>query len=192
MVGKIGSSEIPTDPMPMDATDLIVVLKPRKEWKKADDREELADKMTEALEVIPGVTFGFQQPIQMRFNELMTGVRQDIAVKIFGEDLDILTDLSKQVARVVGEVEGVRDLYVEEMTGLPQIVITYDRDAIARYGINISQVNQILNAAFAGQSAGLVYEGEKRFDLVVRLTAQNRQRIEDVQNLFIKIGRAHV
>lgn len=188
VVSKIGSSEIPTDPMPMDATDLIVVLKPRKEWKKADDREELADKMTEALGVIPGVTFGFQQPIQMRFNELMTGVRQDIAVKIFGEDLDILTDLSKQVARVVGEVEGVRDLYVEEMTGLPQIVITYDRDAIARYGINISQVNQILNAAFAGQSAGLVYEGEKRFDLVVRLTAQNRQRIEDVQNLFITLA----
>lgn len=185
VVGKIGSSEIPTDPMPIDMCDLIVVLNPRKEWKKAHDREALADKMAEALEVIPGVTFGFQQPIQMRFNELMTGVRQDIAVKIYGEDLEVLTDLSKQVARVVNEVEGVRDLYVEEMTGLPQIVIAYDRDAIAKYGVNIAQVNQTINAAFAGQSAGLVFEGEKRFDLVVRFTTQNRQRIEDVQNLFI-------
>jgi cobalt-zinc-cadmium resistance protein CzcA len=121
----------------------------------------------------------------MRFNELMTGVRQDVAVKIFGEDLETLTDLSQQVARVVRTVEGARDLYVEEVTGLPQIVVKINRDEIAKYGISVATVNQAINTAFAGQSAGLVYEGEKRFDLVVRLNTEHRQQIEDVRNLFI-------
>ncbi|HZY79522.1 MAG TPA: CusA/CzcA family heavy metal efflux RND transporter, partial [Cyclobacteriaceae bacterium] len=185
VVGKIGSSEIPTDPMPIEAADLIVVLKDKSEWKKADNREELAEKMSEALEVIPGVTFGFQQPIQMRFNELMTGVRQDIAVKIFGEDLDILTGLSQQVGEIASSVEGARDLYVEQVTGLPQILVQINRDELAKYGLSIAQVNQAVNTAFAGQSAGLVFEGERRFDLAVRLSTQNRQGLEDVQNLFI-------
>lgn len=185
VVSKIGSSEIPTDPMPIEACDLMVILKPRGEWKKASNREELAEKMTEALEVVPGVTFGFQQPIQMRFNELMSGVRQDVAVKIFGEDLQVLTDLSKEVAGIVSTVEGTRDMYVEEVTGLPQIVVNINRDEIAKYGLNIATVNEIISTAFAGHSAGIVYEGERRFDLVVRLSEQSRQRIEDVQNLFI-------
>lgn len=185
VVAKIGSSEIPTDPMPIEACDLMVILKPKNDWKKARNREDLAEKMSEALEVVPGVTFGFQQPIQMRFNELMTGVRQDVAVKIFGEDLETLTDLSQQVAKVVRTVEGARDLYVEEVTGLPQIVVKINRDEIAKYGISVATVNQTINTAFAGQSAGLVYEGEKRFDLVVRLNTEHRQQIEDVRNLFI-------
>jgi cobalt-zinc-cadmium resistance protein CzcA len=113
VVSKIGSSEIPTDPMPIEACDLMIILKDKKEWTQASDREELTEKMAEALEVVPGVTFGFQQPIQMRFNELMTGVRQDVAVKIFGEDLEVLTGLSKAVAGIVSKVEGARDLYVE-------------------------------------------------------------------------------
>jgi cobalt-zinc-cadmium resistance protein CzcA len=185
VVAKIGSSEIPTDPMPIEACDLMVILKPKEDWTKAHTRDELAEKMSEALEVVPGVSFGFQQPIQMRFNELMTGVRQDIAVKIFGEDLETLTDLSKQVASVVKNVEGARDLYMEEVTGLPQIVVKINRDEIAKYGVSIATVNQAINTAFAGQSAGLVYEGEKRYDLVVRLNTQHRQQIADVQNLFI-------
>ncbi|HEY3403601.1 MAG TPA: CusA/CzcA family heavy metal efflux RND transporter [Ohtaekwangia sp.] len=185
VVGKIGSSEIPTDPMPIEACDLMVILKPRDSWTKADDREALAEKMSEALEEVPGVTFGFQQPIQMRFNELMTGVRQDVAVKIFGEDLDILTGLSREIAELVGTVEGARDMYVEEVTGLPQIVIAINRDEMAKYGIDVSTVNQTINTAFAGQSAGLVFEGERRFDLVVRLSSLSRQRIEDVRNLFV-------
>ncbi len=185
VVSKIGSSEIPTDPMPIEACDLMVILKPRGEWKKAKNREELAEKMMEALEVVPGVTFGFQQPIQMRFNELMSGVRQDVAVKIFGEDLQVLTDISKEVAGIVSTVEGTRDMYVEEVTGLPQIVVNINRDEIAKYGLNIATVNEIISTAFAGHSAGIVYEGERRFDLVVRLSEQSRQRIEDVQNLFI-------
>ena len=185
VVAKIGSSEIPTDPMPIEACDLMVILKDRSEWKKASGREELVEKMSEALEDVPGVTFGFQQPIQMRFNELMTGVRQDVAIKIFGEDLDVLTDLSEQIGKIVGTVNGSRDLYVEEVTGLPQIVININRDEVAKYGLAIETVNQTINTAFAGQAAGLVFEGERRYDLTVRLATQNRQSIEDVRNLFI-------
>ncbi len=185
IVGKIGSSEIPTDPMPIEACDLMIILKDRSEWKKASGREELVEKMSGALEDVPGVTFGFQQPIQMRFNELMTGVRQDVAIKIFGEDLDVLTDLSEDIGKIVGTVKGSRDLYVEEVTGLPQIVININRDEVAKYGLAIETVNQTINTAFAGQSAGLVFEGERRYDLTVRLATQNRQSIEDVQNLFI-------
>ncbi len=185
VVAKVGSSEIPTDPMPIEACDLMVILKDKNEWKKADGREELIEKMSKALEDVPGVTFGFQQPIQMRFNELMTGVRQDIAIKIFGEDLDELTDLSEQIGKIVDKVEGVRDLYLEEVTGLPQIVININRDEVAKYGLDIESINQVINTAFAGQAAGLVFEGERRYDLTLRLATQNRQSIEDVRNLFI-------
>lgn len=185
VVGKIGSSEIPTDPMPIEACDLMIILTDKEAWTKADGREELVAKMAEALEAVPGVTFGFLQPIQLRFNELMTGVRQDVAVKIFGEDLEVLAALADQVADVARTVEGVQDMYVEEVTGLPQIVININRDEIAKHGLSIATVNETINTAFAGQSAGLVFEGEKRFDLVVRLASQSRQQIDDVRNLFI-------
>ncbi|MEJ1238727.1 CusA/CzcA family heavy metal efflux RND transporter [Chryseolinea sp. T2] len=185
VVGKIGSSEIPTDPMPIEACDVIVILKDKSQWKKASNREELADKMAEALELLPGVTFSFQQPIQMRFNELMTGVRQDVAVKIFGEDLEMLTGLSKKVAKVIATVNGARDLYVEEVTGLPQIVVSINRDEVAKNGLDVETINQVINTAFAGQVAGVVYEGEKRFELSVRLSSQSRQSIDDVRNIFI-------
>ncbi|MEI9921034.1 MAG: CusA/CzcA family heavy metal efflux RND transporter [Bacteroidota bacterium] len=191
VVAKVGTSEIPVDPMPIDMADLIVVLNPRDTWKKASNREELANKMGKVLSVFPSATFGFQQPIQMRFNELISGIRQDVAVKIFGEDLETLSDLSRQVGKIVNTVKGARDLYVEEVTGLPQIVIDVDRDAIARYGLNIARVNEAINTAFAGQSAGLVYEGERRFDLVVRLALNNRQDIDDVRNLFITTPDNH-
>ena len=189
VVAKIGSSEIPTDPMPIEACDLMVILKDKSEWKKANEREELMEKMGEALAVVPGVTFGFQQPIQMRFNELMTGVRQDVAIKIFGEDLEVLTGLSQEIGKIVGTVEGSRGLYIEEVTGLPQIVVNINRDEVAKYGLDIETVNRALNTAFAGQAAGLVYEGERRYDLTVRLGIQNRQSIEDVANLFITSPR---
>ncbi|MBO9572945.1 MAG: efflux RND transporter permease subunit, partial [Chitinophagaceae bacterium] len=185
VVGKIGSAEIPVDPMPAEFCDLIVVLKPKKQWKKASSRNELAEKMSEKLSAIPGVSFGFQQPIQMRFNELMTGVRQDVAVKIFGEDLDVLSDLAAQVAKIAGTVNGVKDIYKEEMTGLPQIVVAIKRDEVAKYGLSIETINQAINTAFAGQSAGIVYEGEKRFDLVLRLDKKSREQLDDVRNLYI-------
>ncbi|WP_223152068.1 efflux RND transporter permease subunit [Chitinophaga qingshengii] len=185
VIGKIGAAEIPTDPMPMEACDLTILLKPKKEWTSASNREELANKMQEALEAIPGVSFGFSQPIQLRFNELISGVRQDVGVKIFGEDLPTLASLAQKIGAIVNRTEGARDLYVEQIGGLQQIVVSIDRNRIAQYGLDIATVNQAINTAFAGQSAGLVYEGEKRFDLVVRLDKQSRQDIRDVQGLYI-------
>ncbi|WP_343633924.1 CusA/CzcA family heavy metal efflux RND transporter [Fluviicola sp.] len=186
VVGKIGSGEIPTDPMPIDACDLMVILKDKSHWKKTGNKEELADLMAKELEDIPGVTFGFQQPIQMRFNELMTGARQDVVVKVYGEDLDMLTAYSKKIAGIVNTIDGATDLYLENVRGARQILISYDRDALARFGLNIEDINTVVNAAFAGKSAGLVYEGEKRFDVVVRLEKELRTSIEDVQNLYVK------
>jgi cobalt-zinc-cadmium resistance protein CzcA len=185
VVGKIGSGEIPTDPMPVEACDIMIVLKDKSEWTSADSREELADKMSEALEAIPGVTFGFQQPIQMRFNELMTGAKQDVVIKVYGEDLDLLTQYANRIGKLSTKVEGVQDLYVEQVSGLPQIVIKFDRDKIAQFGLNIEDVNRVIKTGFAGESAGMVYEGEKRFDLVVRLDKENRQGIDDIKNLFV-------
>jgi len=185
VVAKVGSSEIPTDPMPLEACDLMIILKDKNNWTKADDSEELANEMAEALEAIPGVTFGFQQPIQMRFNELMSGARQDVVLKIYGEDLDVLSAQAGQIGKIVSSVEGAQDLYVEQITGLPQIVITFDRDKIAQFGLNIEDVNRAIQTGFAGQLAGVVYEGEKRFDMVVRLASANRQNIEDVRGLYV-------
>jgi cobalt-zinc-cadmium resistance protein CzcA len=185
VVGKIGSSEIPTDPMPIEACDLMVILKPRDSWTSASSMEELSEKMARELEVVPGVVYGFQQPIQMRFNEMMSGVRQDVAVKIFGEDLNVLSGLSEEIANVARSVDGAHDLYVEKVSGLPQIVISINRDDVAKYGLNIQTINQTINAAFAGQPAGNVFENERRYDLVVRMAAENRQSIDDVRDLFI-------
>jgi len=188
VVGKIGSSEIPTDPMPVNNGDLMIILKDKKEWTSADGREELAEKMSQALSVIPGVEFGFQQPIQMRFNELMTGARQDVAIKIFGENLDVLASSANKVSRLISNIEGVEDIYVEKITGLPQVQVKYRRDKIAQYGLTISDVNRILKTAFAGEVAGVVFEGEKRFDLVVRLDTSFRKTIFDVKYLYVPLA----
>ncbi len=185
VVGKTGSGEVPTDPMPIEASDLMIILKDKSEWTSATTFNELAEKMGTALEAIPGVTFSFQYPVQMRFNELMTGARQDVVCKIFGENLDTLAFYANKLGHVVNTVEGSANLYVEAVAGLPQIVINYNRSAIAQYGLNISDINKIINTAFAGQSTGLVYEDEKRFDLVVRMVGEQRKNISDVQNLLI-------
>ncbi|MDO8992420.1 MAG: CusA/CzcA family heavy metal efflux RND transporter, partial [Daejeonella sp.] len=144
VVNKIGSGEIPTDPMPIEAGDMMIILKEKSEWTSASSREELAEKMQKALSVIPGVTFGFQQPIQMRFNELITGAKQDVSIKIYGEDLDVLTSEASKIGKLIKPVEGVYDVYVEEVTGLPQIRIKYNRDRIAQYGLNISAINRTI------------------------------------------------
>jgi len=185
VVNKIGSGEIPTDPMPIEAGDMMVILTPKADWKKAEGREGLIEKMQESLSIIPNATFSFQQPIQMRFNELLTGAKQDVVLKIFGEDLGILSDLATEVGSKIRSVEGVEDLYVEEVTGLPQIKIDLNRDKIAQYGMNVEDINNTIETAFAGRSAGLVYEGERRFDLVVRLDKAYRTDISDVQNLYV-------
>ncbi|MEQ9412682.1 MAG: efflux RND transporter permease subunit, partial [Cyclobacteriaceae bacterium] len=185
VVGKTGSGEVPTDPMPIEASDMMVILKDKSEWTSASTFDELAEKMSKALEDIPGVTFGFQYPVQMRFNELMTGARQDVVCKIFGENLDTLALYAQKLGNVVNTVDGSVNLYVEAVGGMPQIVIDYNRSAIAQYGLNISDINRIVNAAFAGQSTGLVYENERRFDLVVRMAGEQRTGLTDVQNLLI-------
>lgn len=185
IVNKIGSGEIPTDPMPIEAGDMMVILKPHKEWTSAKTREELAEKMQSALAVIPNATFSFQQPIQMRFNELLTGAKQDVVIKVYGEDLNVLSDLARDVGRKINRVEGVEDLYVEQITGLPQIKITMNRDKIAQYGMNVEDINQAIETAFAGKTTGLVYEGERRFELVLRLDSASRTDIADVENLYV-------
>lgn len=188
VVTKIGSGEVPTDPMPMEASDMMVILKDKKEWTSAKTFPELAEKMGKSLEAVPGISTGFQFPVQMRFNELMTGARQDVVCKIFGEDLDSLAHYAKQFSEVIRKVEGAQDIYVEPVTGMPQVIVRYNRDQLAQYQVNIAQVNKIINAAFAGQTTGLFYEGEKRFDIVVRLDQAQRQNLSDIQNLLVPVG----
>ena len=185
VVGKTGSAEVPTDPMPPEATDMMVILKPQEEWTTGRSYEELGNAIMEKLQVIPGVFFEKNQPIQMRFNELMTGIRQDVAVKIFGENLDSLMIYANQVNSVIQSVEGTTAPQVEQVTGLPQINIKYDRVRMANYGLTIQDVNDMVSTAFAGKSSGLVYENERRFDLVVRLHDEHRNNIDDVSELLI-------
>ncbi len=185
IVTKIGSGEIPTDPMPMEACDLMVILKDKKEWTSATTFKELSEKMGDALKDVPGITASFQFPVQMRFNELMTGARQDVVCKIFGENLDTLSTYAQKLAKIVSSVKGSQNLFVEPVTGMPQIIITYNRNVIAQYKLNIADINKVINTAFAGQSTGLVFEEEKRFNLVVRLNTDQRKNLEDVQNLLI-------
>ncbi len=191
VVGKTGSAEVPTDPMPPEATDLIVVLKDKKEWTTTQDYNELARMMIEKLEAIPGVFFEANQPIQMRFNELMTGVRQDVAIKVFGENLDTLAAIAPRVAALIQSVKGSTTPQIEQTTGLPQITIEYDRARIAAYGLTVDDVNHVVSAAFAGQPAGVVFENERKFDLVVRLDTLFRTSIDDVANLFIPTGNGN-
>lgn len=188
VVTKIGSGEVPTDPMPMEASDMMVIMKPKKEWKNAKTFDEMAEKMGKELEDVPGITAGFQYPVQMRFNELMTGARQDVVCKIFGENLDTLAYYADLIGNIVNTVQGTQNLYVEAVTGVPQVIISYDRLALAQYNVSIADVNKVVNMAFAGQSTGMVFEGEKRFDLVVRLKSEVRQSLEDAQRLLIPVG----
>lgn len=187
VVTRIGSAEIPTDPMPVERGDMMVAMKPKGEWTTAKTKEEMTEKMEEALSVLPGVNIEITQPMQMRFNELMTGVRQDVAIKIFGEDLEVLTQQANQIAKLIAPVDGVSEPFVEQVTGLPQVVVEYDRDKIAQYGLTIGDVNNILRTAFAGNVAGVVFEGEKRFDMVVRLQRDLRENISSIENLYIPL-----
>jgi cobalt-zinc-cadmium resistance protein CzcA len=185
VVGKTGAAEVPTDPMPPEATDMMIILKPQSEWKRDVSYDELAEEFEERLNTIPGVFFEKNQPIQMRFNELMTGIRQDVAVKIFGENMDTLLNYANKVNSVVQSVDGATEPSVERVAGLPQIVIKYNRSQIANYGLNIEDINHIVSTSFAGGSAGVVYENERKFDLVVRLDSTHRNNIEDVSHLYI-------
>ncbi len=188
VVCKTGTAEIPTDPMAPFDTDVMIILKEKKEWQTTPVYQDLMDTMLNALMThIPGVAFEAIQPIEMRFNELMTGVRQDVAVKIFGENMDSLAWYAEKVAAVIHTVEGAQDPKVERTLGMPQIAVEYDRSRVAAYGLNIEDLNRIVRTAFAGEAAGSVFENERKFDLVVRLLQQNRKDIEDVRNLFVPL-----
>ncbi|WP_454801603.1 CusA/CzcA family heavy metal efflux RND transporter [Mucilaginibacter phyllosphaerae] len=185
VVTKIGSGEVPTDPMPMDASDMMVILKPKEEWTSAKTFNELSEKMGKALQAVPGITAGFQFPVQMRFNELMTGARQDVVCKIFGEDLDTLAAYANKLGKIINTVDGAKNLYVEAVAGMPQIIINYNRSAIAQYNLNITDINKVVNTALAGQSTGTLFEGEKRFEVLVRISGEQKKDLKDIQNLLI-------
>ena len=187
VVSKIGSAEVPTDPMPIEVGDIMVTMKPKDQWVSASSKEEMFEKMEEVLSEIPGVEYEFTQPIQMRFNELIAGVREDIAIKIFGEDPEFLAEKARQAEQLINSIEGVGDLRVEQTQGLPQMMVIYERNKIAQYGLNIRDLNRVLHTAFAGENAGIVFEEERRFDLVVRLEEESRRDIEDIRNLFVSL-----
>lgn len=186
-VCKIGAAEIPTDPTPMETGDYIITLKPKSEWTSASSREELVEKMEEKLVVLAGVKFEFQQPIQMRFNELMTGSKQDVAIKIFGDDLTILSEKASEVEKIIQKIDGIEDINVEKVTGLAQVQVEFNRDRLAQYGLSVKTVNDVLRAAFAGSQAGVVFNEEQRFGLVVRLDKDYRKSLENVKNLSVSL-----
>lgn len=187
IVTKIGSAEIPTDPMPIEAGDMIIILKDKEEWTSAKTKEELMAKMEEVLEEIPGATTEFSQPVQMRMNELMTGVRSDVAIKIFGEDIDMLVSKGDEVTQMIKGISGVADAKAERVAGLPQITIRYNKDKLALYGLNVGDLNRVIRMGFAGEAAGVVYEGEKRFDMVVRLEEDSRRDISNLRSLYVTL-----
>lgn len=187
IVCRIGAAEVPTDPMSMEEIDMIIKLKPRKQWVITKNKEELAGHFKEALSVIPGVEYEFTQPIEMRFNELITGVRADIAIKVFGEDLDYLSKIAGEIKHLVEEIPGAADVILEKTAGLPQMSVNYDRQKIALYGLSIEELNRNLAMAFGGEIAGSVFEGEKRFDLVVRYHSDYRTDIENIRGLSIPL-----
>ncbi|MDR2836032.1 MAG: CusA/CzcA family heavy metal efflux RND transporter [Bacteroidales bacterium] len=187
-VTRIGSAEIPTDPMPVERGDMMVSLIPKKEWTSAKTKEKLMELMEEALSVLPGVNVEMSQPMQMRFNELITGIKQDIAIKIYGNNLDTLSQQANKIAALIKNIEGVTEPFVEKVNGLPQIQVIYNRDQFAKYGINIKDANLILKTAFAGSEAGVVYEEDRRFDIVLRLENEIRNDISSLQDLRLPIA----
>lgn len=187
VVTRIGAAEIPTDPMSMEESDVIVTLHPPSEWTTVETKDELAEEFKKALTAIPGLDYEFTQPIEMRFNELITGVRADLAIKVVGEDLDVLLHTAEEIETAIQGVEGAADIILEKVDGLPQMKIEYDRAKIAKYGLNVEDLNQVVTMGFAGLTAGTVFEGEKQFDLVVRFDEPYRKDIEHLENAAIQL-----
>ena len=187
VVSRIGAAEVPTDPMSMEESDVIIKLRPKKEWVSANSKDELADKFKEALSEIAGVDFEFTQPIEMRFNELITGVRADLAIKVFGEDLDVLYNKALEIENAIQNVPGAADISVEKTAGLPQMSVNYNRRKIAKYNLNIEDLNKVVTMGFAGMPAGTVFEGEKQFDLVLRYDERHRRDIENIETASVSL-----
>jgi heavy metal efflux system protein len=188
MVARIGVSEIPTDPMPMDIADSFIILeKDMNKWTSASTKAELIEKIQEKLRSVIGANFIYTQPVELRFNELLTGVREDVAIKLYGNDLDILATKAEEMAKIIQTVDGAADVRAEATEGLPQITVVYQRTKLANYGLTIDKLNRYVSAAFAGSNAGIIFEGEKRFDLVVRFSDAYRTSIDDLRNLFVDL-----
>ena len=183
---KIGTAEVATDPMPISLGETTVLLKPRKQWRTAKTKEELVERMQERLNQLPGQTYTFSQPIQVRLDELVAGVRADVGVKVFGDDMDTLTRLGRRIHKLITDIPGAEDVELEQVSGLPVLQMEVDRDAIARYGVNVADVLQIIEMAIGGKVAGEILEGEKRFDLIVRLPPQLREQIGELKELTVK------
>lgn len=187
VVSRIGAAEVPTDPMSMEESDVIIRLAPKSEWEVAATKDDLANRFKEALSIIPGVEIEFTQPIEMRFNELITGVRADLAIKVFGEDLEVLQEKALQIGQAIQSVEGAADISVEKVTGLPQMSVKYRRQQLAKYGLKTAELNRLITTGFSGLQAGVVFEGEKQFDLVLRFDKAKRQKLEDLKNLSVRL-----
>ena len=186
VVSRIGSAEIPTDPMPVERADIMIALKPKAEWTSAKTTPELMEKMKETLSAIPGLEAEISQPIQMRNNELLTGIKQDVAIKIFGDDLDVLTQQAGKVKKMIEDVPGVSGIFVEEVAGLPQIQVKYNHEKMAAYGVSVDDISEILETTFAGAVAGSLYEGDKKFDIVLRMDPSQRN-VESLEQLSIPL-----
>lgn len=186
VVSRIGSAEIPTDPMPVERADIMIALKPKAEWTSAKTTPELMEKMEGTLSAIPGLEAEISQPIQMRNNELLTGIKQDVAIKIFGDDLDVLTQQAGKVKRMIEDVPGVSGIFVEEVAGLPQIQVKYNHEKMAAYGVSVDDISEILETTFAGAVAGSLYEGDKKFDIVLRMDPSQRN-VESLEQLSIPL-----
>lgn len=186
IVSRIGSAEIPTDPMPVERADIMIALKPKAEWTSAKTTPELMEKMEETLSAIPGLEAEISQPIQMRNNELLTGIKQDVAIKIFGDDLDVLTQQAGKVKKMIEDVPGVSGIFVEEVAGLPQIQVKYNHEKMAAYGVSVDDISEILETTFAGAVAGSLYEGDKKFDIVLRMDPSQRN-VESLEQLSIPL-----
>ncbi|MBL7900187.1 MAG: CusA/CzcA family heavy metal efflux RND transporter, partial [Crocinitomicaceae bacterium] len=187
VVSRIGAAEIPTDPMSMEEADVMVKLIPKSEWTTAETKDELIGKMEEKLNLLTGIDYEFTQPIEMRFNELITGVRADLAIKIYGHDLELLAQKAEEVKSLIKNVEGAEDISVEKTAGLPQMLVRFDRQKTAQHNLKISELNDIIQMAFGGKKTGDVFEGERKFDLVVRMNEQDRKDITDLENLLIDL-----
>lgn len=182
---RIGSAEIPTDPMSLEQCDVFISLNDKSTWTTAKDYAGLKDTIGKVLAEIPGLNVGFEYPVQMRFNELISGAKQDVVVKIYGDDLEQLAKYAGQLSGLVAKVDGAADINTERIIGLPQLVINYNRAALAQYNVSISQINHVINATFAGEKAGSIYEEEKQFDVMLRMADSTRSDIDHIGELNI-------
>ena len=189
VTARIGVADIPTDPMPMDIADMYLILeKDKDKWVSAATKDEFIDQIKDKLNKhLVGVNLVFTQPVELRFNELLEGVREDIAVKLYGEDLEVLATKVQEMADIISTVPGAGDVNAERTSGLPQMTVRYNRNKVAQYGLDIQKLNEYVSSAFAGGVAGVVFEGEKRFDLVIRFDNAHRQSIDDLRTLYIDL-----